>query len=53
MRYEKAIAELLGIPDHVTQAALLPVAYFSGKDFKPANRIPAQELTSWNSWEKG
>jgi len=53
LRYEKAIAELLGIPDHVTQAALLPVAYFSGKDFKPANRIPAQELTSWNSWEKG
>ncbi|UCC52498.1 MAG: nitroreductase family protein [Anaerolineaceae bacterium] len=53
LRYEKEIAGLLGIPDDVTQAALLPVAYFTGDDFKPAKRIPAQELTSWNSWGKG
>ncbi len=53
LRYEKEIAGLLGIPDDITQAALLPVAYFTGDDFKPAKRIPAQELTSWNSWGKG
>jgi len=47
---EKEIGELLGIPDSVTQAALFPVAYFTGKDFKPARRIPAKELTYWNSW---
>ena len=50
LRYEKEIAGLLGIPDDVTQAALLPVAYFTGQDFRPANRIPAREVTSWNSW---
>jgi len=50
LRYEKEIASLLGIPDDVTQAALLPVAYFTGEDFRPAKRTPAREITSWNSW---
>jgi nitroreductase len=50
LRYEKEIAEILGIPANVTQAALLPVAYYSGEDFKPAKRIPAAEVTSWNNW---
>lgn len=48
--FEKEVAELLGIPDNMTQAALLPIAYFTGDDFKPAKRVPATELTSWNSW---
>ncbi len=50
LRYEKEIAALLGIPDDVTQAALLPVAYFTGEDFRPAKRTPARELTSWDGW---
>jgi nitroreductase len=50
LRYEKEIAELLGIPEDVTQAALLPIAYFTGEDFRPAKRIPAREITSWDSW---
>ncbi len=50
LRYEKEIAALLGIPDDVTQAALLPVAYYTGHDFRPAKRIPARELTSWDTW---
>lgn len=48
--YEKEAAELLGIPAHVTQTALLPVAHFTGSDFKPAKRLPARESTHWNSW---
>ena len=48
--HEKETAELLGIPDDVTQAALLPVAYFKGEDFKPAKRIPMRERTFWDSW---
>ena len=48
--HEKEIAELLGIPATVTQAVLLPVAYFTGGDFKPARRIPATQLTYWNVW---
>ena len=47
----KEVAEILSIPANVTQAALLPVAYYSGEDFKPAKRIPAAEVTSWNNWE--
>jgi nitroreductase len=50
--YEKEAAALLGIPDHITQAALLPVAYFTGEDFKPAKRLPARERTYWNGWEQ-
>ena len=41
---------LLGIPDTVTQAGLLPVAYFTGSDFKPARRPSARERTYWNAW---
>ena len=43
-------AELLGIPDGVTQIALLPVAYTVGTDFKPAARVPVAERTYWNRW---
>ena len=34
----------------MTQAALLPVAYFKGDDFKPGKRVPARELTYWDGW---
>jgi nitroreductase len=45
------VAELLGIPDNVTQAALLPVAYTLGTDFKPAARPPVETITAWNTWD--
>jgi len=47
---EREVAELLGIPDTVTQVALFPVAYTIGTDFKPANRPPVEDITSWNTW---
>jgi nitroreductase len=50
LRYEKEVAALLNVPDEVTQAALLPVAYYSGDDFKPAQRLPAANKTYWNGW---
>ena len=43
-------AKLLNIPDSVTQCALLPVAYYTGTDFKAARRIPATQLTHWDAW---
>jgi len=46
-----AVAEILGIPDTVTQAALLPVAYTIGTEFKPATRPPVESITSWNTWD--
>lgn len=50
LRYEKEVAAILGIPEGVTQAALLPVAYFTGDDFKPAKRLPIHNFTYWDSW---
>jgi nitroreductase len=47
---EKEAANLLGIPEHITQVALLPVAYTTGGDFKPAARPPIAEITFWNEW---
>ncbi len=48
--YEREAAEVLGIPDDVTQAALIPVAYTIGTDFKPAARQPLGGVRSWNGW---
>jgi nitroreductase len=48
--FEKEVAELLRIPENLTPAVLLPVAYFTGDDFKPARRSPARERTHWNAW---
>lgn len=51
LMYEKEAAEVMGIPGHVIQAGLLPVAYFTGTDFKPAERRPARDVTHWDTWE--
>jgi nitroreductase len=50
LEHEQEIAELLGIPDTVTQTALLPVAYYTGDSFSPAPRRPAEEITYLNAW---
>ncbi len=50
LAHEKECNKILGIPDNVTTAVLLPVAYFTGATFKKAKRIPARELTYWESW---
>jgi nitroreductase len=47
---EQEVAELLGIPATVTQAALFPVAYTIRTDFRPASRPPAETITFWNTW---
>ena len=48
---EREVADLLGIPfDAVTQAALLPVAYTKGTDFKPAPRQPLADVVHWGRW---
>jgi nitroreductase len=50
---EQEVAELLGIPDDVTQIALFPVAHTVGTDFKPANRPPVEGITYWDTWGSG
>jgi hypothetical protein len=49
--HERQAAALLGIPDSVLQVGLIPVAYYTGRDFRPAVRRPAEEITYWNTWE--
>jgi nitroreductase len=43
-------AALLGVPDGFVQSCLLPVAYFTGDDFRPADRRPVEEITYVNHW---
>ena len=51
LRHEREAAELLGIPyDRVMQAALIPVAYTIGTDFKPARRRPLESMVHWEGW---
>ncbi len=50
LAYEKEAARILGIPDNVTQAALIPVAWFTGTDFKPARRLDTDRVVHWNRW---
>jgi len=49
--HEREVGEILGIPESVTQVALLPVAYYTGDSFSPAPRRPATEITYFNSWK--
>jgi nitroreductase len=48
--HEKEVAKILGIPENITLAVMMPVAYYTGTDFKPAKRLPARERTYWNTW---
>src|SRR3989454_8031933 len=49
--FEQEAAEVLGIPyEQVMQAALIPVAYTLGTDFKPAPRKPLESVLHWDRW---
>ena len=50
LMYEAEAAEVLGIPDTITQTGLFPIAYYTGDDFKPAQRLPVDQVTHWNGW---
>ena len=49
--YEQEAAEILGIPyDRITQAALIPVAYAKGTEFKPAVRRRLDASLHIDAW---
>lgn len=49
--YEREAAQVLGIPyEKIAQAALIPVAYTLGSDFKPAPRVPLDDIVHWDRW---
>ena len=42
---------MLGISyEEVMQAALIPVAYTLGTDFKPVPRKPLESVPHWDQW---
>jgi nitroreductase len=47
---KREAAELLAIPPGYAQACLLPVAYYTGDDFKPAVRRPLEEVCFFDRW---
>ncbi len=48
LAHEREAAEVLGINyDEYMQAAMTPVAYTLGTDFKPAPRVPLDEVVTW------
>jgi nitroreductase len=47
---ERDVGELLGIPAGVTQAALFPVAYYTGDSFSPAKRPGPETIVHWDGW---
>ena len=48
---ERELAAVLGVPyDKVMLAAFLPLAFTIGTDFKPAVRVPREEVLHWQGW---
>jgi nitroreductase len=47
---EAEAAELLGVPEGFVQSCLIPVAHYTGDDFKPAVRRPVEEITYLDRW---
>lgn len=48
---EREAADVLGLPyDEIMQAALIPVAYTIGTDFRPARRKPLDTMVHWDRW---
>jgi nitroreductase len=52
LAYEREAAEALGIPETVTQVAMIPVAYYTGDSFKPAMRRPVEQVVYLNGWRQ-
>lgn len=47
---EREVADLLGIPANIHQAALIPTAFYTGETFKPAPREPLDKVLHINKW---
>jgi nitroreductase len=50
LKYEREVAEVLGVPTDVRQGVLLPVAYTKGTEFKPGPRADLDQVVHVNGW---
>ena len=46
----REVAEVLGLPANVRQGALIPTAYYTGASFRPAARVPLEEVLHLDRW---
>ena len=52
-QYEDEVREILGIPENVETAALLPIGYpADGVRYGPTRRKTMEEVTHWDGWGK-
>ena len=52
-QYEDEVREILGIPENVETAALLPIGYpADGVRYGPTRRKPMDEVTHWDGWSQ-
>ncbi len=48
---ERELASVLGVPhDRIMLAALIPLAFTLGTDFRPAARIDRDQVLHWDAW---
>jgi nitroreductase len=48
---ERELSAVLGVPyDEVMLAAFIPLAFTLGTDFRPARRVPRDEVLHWDRW---
>jgi nitroreductase len=47
---ENEVAEILGLPETVHQAALIPTAFYTGDSFRPAPREPLETVLHIDRW---
>jgi nitroreductase len=50
LTYEQEVADLLGLPADIRQAALIPTAFSVGTDFRPAPRAPLDTVLHLDRW---
>ena len=50
LTHENEVADLLGLPANVRQGALIPTAYYTGETFRPAPRVPLDEVLHLDRW---
>jgi len=52
LAFEKEARDVLGVPETVTQTAMIPIAYYKGEDFRPAPRQPVEKVVYFNAWKQ-
>jgi hypothetical protein len=50
---ERELSQVLGVPyNEIRLAAFIPLAYTIGTDFKPARRIPRDQVLHGDRWTR-